>query len=162
MGHFLPVRRGLLLAAMAALLAGGAVAQTPTKAQPTLRIEPLDITTAKGVYHFKVEIAETDKTREAGLMFRKSLAPDRGMLFDFKTPRANIAFWMKNTLIPLDLLYIGADGRVVSIAHDARPMDETPIFAGGVVLGVLELAGGRAAEIDAEPGDKVRQRIFHP
>jgi uncharacterized membrane protein (UPF0127 family) len=147
---------------MAALLAGGAVAQTPTKAQPTLRIEPLDITTAKGVYHFKVEIAETDKTREAGLMFRKSLAPDRGMLFDFKTPRANIAFWMKNTLIPLDLLYIGADGRVVSIAHDARPMDETPIFAGGVVLGVLELAGGRAAEIDAEPGDKVRQRIFHP
>jgi uncharacterized membrane protein (UPF0127 family) len=146
----------VLLAAVAALLAGSVAAQPP------LRVEPLDIATDKGDFHFRVEIADTDKTREAGLMFRKSLAPDRGMLFDFKKPRPGIAFWMKNTLIPLDMLFIGADGRIVSIARNARPMDETPIGAGGTVLGVLELAGGRAAEIDAEPGDKVRQRIFHP
>lgn len=147
---------------MAALLAGGAVAQTPTKAQPTLKVEPLDITTDKGVYHFKVEIADTDKTREAGLMFRKSLAPDRGMLFDFKKPQP-VTFWMKNTLIPLDMVFIGAGGNIVSIVRNARPMDESPVPPGGVeALGVLELAGGRAAEIDAEPGDKVRERIFHP
>jgi uncharacterized protein len=153
-------RRGLFLAALA--LAGGAAAQTPiTRAQPQLRMEPLDITTSKGVYHFKVEIADNDKTREAGEMFRKSVAPDRGMLFDFKRPQL-VAFWMHNTLIPLDIIYIGADGHIVSIAHDAQPMDDTPIRSGGEVLGVLELAGGRAAQIDAEPGDRVRERIFHP
>jgi uncharacterized membrane protein (UPF0127 family) len=67
---------------------------------------------------------------------------------------------MKNTLIPLDMLFIGADGRIVSIARNARPMDETTIPSGGAVRGVLELRGGRAAEIGAEPGDKVHERIF--
>ena len=111
---------------------------------------------------FTAEIAETDETREIGLMCRKHLAPDHGMLFDFKLPRGGIAFWMKNTLIPLDMVFIAADGRVVSIAHDARPLDETPIPAGGVILGVLEIGGGRAAALDIQPGDRVHERIFHP
>lgn len=126
-----------------------------------LRVEPLDIVTAHGVRRFKVEIADTDATRERGLMFRTSMAPDRGMLFDFKSPR-EVAFWMKNTLIPLDMLFISADGHVISIARNAVPMSEIPIPSGGAVLGVLELRGGRAAEIGAESGDRVRERIFHP
>jgi uncharacterized protein len=125
-----------------------------------LKVEALDIVTAHGVYHFKVEIADTDATRERGLMFRKSLAPDRGMLFNFKTQQP-VAFWMENTLIPLDMLFITADGRVFSIARNAVPMDKTPIPSGGPVLGVLEIAGGRAAQIGVAPGDRVRNRIFH-
>lgn len=145
-------RGGRLMFAMAIAFAGAAHPQT-------LRVEPLDIATDKGVYHFKVEIADTNATREHGLMNRKSLAADHGMLFDFKTPQT-VKFWMHDTLIPLDMVFIGADGRIVSIARNAAPMDETPIPSGGDVRGVLELRGGRAGEIDAEPGDKVSERIF--
>jgi hypothetical protein len=145
-------RRWAALALIAAL-AGAAHAQP-------LKVETLTIATARGVYHFKVEIADNDATREHGLMFRKTLAPDRGMLFDFKQP-APVAFWMKNTLIPLDMLFITADGRVLAIARNAVPMSEAPIASGGPVLGVLEIAGGRAAAIGAEPGDKVQERMFH-
>jgi uncharacterized membrane protein (UPF0127 family) len=147
--------RGILLVAAMAL---GAAAPAPAT---HLRTEPLAVVTAKGVAHFTVEIADTDTTRERGLMFRKSLGPQQGMLFDFKTPKP-VWFWMKNTLIPLDMLFIAPDGRVVSIARNATPMSETPIPAGGPVLGVLEIRGGRAEEIGAEPGDTVRERIFHP
>lgn len=134
-------------------------ATSGSTAPAALKTAPLDIATAKGNFHFQVEIADTAATRERGLMFRKSMAADRGMLFDFKKSQV-VAFWMKNTLIPLDMLFIGADGRIVSIARDARPMDETAIPSGGSVLAVLELRGGRAAEIDAEPGDRVRESIF--
>ncbi len=139
-------------AVFAAALFGSASAQT-------LRTEPLDIVTAGGVRHFTVEIAETDATRESGLMFRKSLAPDRGMLFDFGTPQT-VTFWMKNTLIPLDLIFIGKDGHVVSIARNATPMSEALIPSGGPILGVLEVRGGRADQIGVKPGDEVRERIF--
>ena len=83
------------------------------------------------------------------------------MLFDFKHAMP-VAFWMKNTLIPLDMLFITSDGRILSIAHDAVPMSETPLTSGGPVLGVLEIPGGRAAAIGAAPGDRVKDRIFHP
>jgi uncharacterized membrane protein (UPF0127 family) len=133
----------------------------PARAEPALRTEPLEIATRHGLRHFTVEIADTAETRERGLMFRKHLAGREGMLFDFKTPQP-VAFWMKNTLIPLDMLFIAPDGRVVSIARQATPMSETPIPSGGEVLGVLEIRGGRAAEIGVQPGDRVRERIFHP
>jgi uncharacterized membrane protein (UPF0127 family) len=149
-------RRVLSLFAILGVLAlAGPLAAAP------LRVEPLDIRTARGVFHFKVEIAETTATRERGLMFRKSLAADRGMLFDFHASQP-VAFWMKNTLIPLDLLFITSDGQIFSIARNAIPEDLTPIPSGGAVLGVLELRGGRAAEIGAQPGDQVRERRFHP
>jgi uncharacterized membrane protein (UPF0127 family) len=124
-----------------------------------LRTEPLAIVTAGGVRHFTVEIADTDATRESGLMFRKSLAPNRGMLFDFGTPQS-VTFWMKNTLIPLDMIFIGKNGHVVSIARDAAPMSEALIPSGGPIVAVLEVRGGRAAEIGVKPGDEVRDRIF--
>lgn len=139
-----------------ALLFSGAVG--PASSQ-TLRTEPLEIVTAGGVRHFTVEIADTDATRESGLMFRKSMAPDKGMLFDFGTPQA-VTFWMKNTLIPLDMVFIAKDGHVVSITRNAVPMSEALIPSGGPIVGVLELRGGRAGEIGVKPGDEVRERIF--
>ncbi|MDB5498115.1 MAG: hypothetical protein JWP28_2146 [Phenylobacterium sp.] len=148
----------LLVSLIGVLICGGTAVRA---AGPGLRIEPLAVATHRGVRHFTVEIADTEATRERGLMFRKRLAGAQGMLFDFKTPRP-VAFWMKNTLIPLDMLFIAPDGRVISIARQATPMSETPIPSGGDVLGVLEIRGGRAAEIGVQPGDHVRERIFHP
>jgi uncharacterized membrane protein (UPF0127 family) len=123
-------------------------------------LQPLTLVTDKGRVAFKVEDADTDARREIGLMYRKVLAADRGMLFDFKKPTDNVAFWMCNTLIPLDIVFIRPDGRVLSIARNARPRDKTPLPAGGRVRGVLELAGGRAAQIGLMPGDQVIHRIF--
>ncbi len=153
-----PVRRpGKVLIAW--LLAITMFAPGLAFAEHPLKIEPLDIVTHTGIRHFKVEMANTDASRERGLMFRKSLAGDRGMLFDFFKPQ-NVSFWMKNTLIPLDLLFIGADGRIISITHNAVPLSEAMIPSGGPALGVLEIRGGRADEIGAAPGDLVRQRMF--
>jgi len=127
--------------------------------QPPAGFEALDVVTPKGRTRFFVEIADNDAERERGLMFRKVVPPDRGMLFDFKTPRP-VAFWMKNTLIPLDIIYIQGDGTVLSIARNTTPLSEAPIPSGGPVVGVLELAGGRAEEIGLLPGDRVEHRIF--
>lgn len=123
------------------------------------RLEPLEIVMPTGRAKFLVEVVDNDATRSKGLMNRRSLAPDRGMLFDFKSPR-EVAFWMRNTYIPLDLIFIRADGRVLSIARNAKPFDETPIPSGGPILGVLEIPGGRAAQIGVLPGDRIVHRIF--
>jgi uncharacterized membrane protein (UPF0127 family) len=154
-------RRVLLSLVLLLALAAPALANCP-QAPQFLRTEPLSIATQRGVAHFTVEIADTDTTREIGLMCRTHLGPQRGMLFDFGQPQGGVAFWMRNTLIPLDMVFIAADGRVVSITQDAKPLDETPIPAGGVILGVLEIAAGRAAALDIQPGDMVRERIFKP
>ena len=148
-------RRVLTIAIAALALAG---AQAP---QTGLKIERLDILTGRGPAHFTVQMADTPASREKGLMFVRSLGRDKGMLFDFKVVQP-VSFWMKNTLIPLDMVFIAANGRVVSIASNAVPMSETPISSGGPVLGVLEIAGGRAAQLGLEPGDRVKARIFHP
>jgi hypothetical protein len=151
-------RRALLSLAMMLALGAPALAACP-QAPQSLRTEPLAIATQRGQARFTVEIADTGETREIGLMCRTHLAGDRGMLFDFKTPQP-VSFWMKNTLIPLDMVFIAADGRVVSVASNAIPKDETPINSAGIILGVLEIAGGRAAALGIEPGDRVRERIF--
>jgi uncharacterized membrane protein (UPF0127 family) len=159
-------RCGLIALGAALLLAAPAGAdiarQDPAtcKGQSVIRpLEPLKLVTARGTFAFKVEFAGTDLKREYGLMCRRSLAPDHGMLFDFKTPQET-SFWMRNTLIPLDIVYIRADGRVLSIARNAAPLDETPLDSGGPIRGVLEIPGGRAAQIGLLPGDKVIHRIF--
>lgn len=131
----------------------GAVGEAPAG------FEVLEVVTPQGRTRFFVEIADNDAERERGLMFRKVVPPDRGMLFDFKTPRP-VAFWMKNTLIPLDIIYIQADGTVLSIARNTTPLSEAPIPSGGPIVRVLELAGGRAEEIGLMPGDRVEHRIF--
>lgn len=135
------------------------VADTPAPSPADVPLEPLTIETARGPVAFKVEIADTDAERQRGLMFRTTLPPDRGMLFDFGSA-APRAFWMKNTYIPLDILYIDADGRVIWIAAMTEPFSEEPIPSHGKALGVLEIAGGRAAELGIDIGDRVRHRIF--
>ncbi len=119
----------------------------------------MEIVTGRGRARFLVEIAATRAEQQRGLMFRKALAPDRGMLFIYNRPQP-AAYWMKNTLIPLDIIYIQPDGRILSIVRNARPHDETPLSSGGLVLGVLEIAGGRAAQLGVLPGDRVLHRIF--
>jgi uncharacterized membrane protein (UPF0127 family) len=153
-----PLHRALLPLVLALGFGAPAMAACP-QAPQSLRTEPMSIITRHGAARLTVEIADNAQAREIGLMCRTHLAPNRGMLFDFKEPQ-EVAFWMKNTLIPLDMVFIGADGRVVSIARDAKPEDETPIPSAGAILGVLEIAGGRAAALDIEPGDRVRERIF--
>jgi len=146
----------VLLAAPLALPAGSAAAAPACTGNPELKpLRSLTVRTAKGEFRFLVEVADTDRERELGLMCRRSLAPDRGMLFDFVRERPDAAFWMRNTLIPLDIIYIRRDGVVRSIIRNARPLDETPRPAGGPILGVLELAGGRAAQIGLQPGDRI-------
>ena len=128
--------------------------------QSGLPVESLQIVTHDGhVHRFKVEIADNDASRERGLMFRKSLAPDAGMLFDFKSPQ-DVSFWMKNTLIPLDMVFIDEHGVVVNVAANATPLSEANIPSAAPVLGVLEIRGGRAAELGVQAGDVVHERIF--
>ena len=128
--------------------------------QHGLPVEALQITTHDGHTHrFRVEIADNDASRERGLMFRKSLGPDAGMLFDFHTTQY-VSFWMKNTLIPLDMVFIDARGTVVNVAANATPLSEANIPSAGPVLAVLELRGGRAAQLGIQAGDQVHERIF--
>lgn len=155
-----PLRRAMLSLALAFGLAAPALADCPQPPQ-SLPTAPLAIVTSHGVARFTVEVADTDRTREIGLMCRTHLGPFRGMLFDFHQPQP-VEFWMKNTLIPLDMLFIDESGHVIAVAANAKPEDETPIPSGGPVLGVLEIAGGRAAALGIAPGDTVRERIFQP
>jgi uncharacterized protein len=157
-------RRGLLALGAALALAGSADAQIARQEPRTCKgqaeikpLEPLQLVTGKGTYRFQVEIADSPTEREYGLMCRKALGPDRGMLFLFDRPDYQ-AFWMRNTLIPLDIIYIGPDGRVVSIVQNARPLDESPLPSGGKAQFTLELAAGRAAQIGLLPGDRVVHR----
>jgi uncharacterized protein len=145
-------RRGLLAALALGVGAGGSAWAAP-------KLETVEVVASRGRARFQVEIAATLAEQKRGLMFRKSLAPDRGMLFTYKRPQP-AAYWMKNTLIPLDIIYIQPDGRILSIVRNARPHDETPLPSGGLVLGVLEIAGGRAAQLGILPGDRVLHRIF--
>jgi uncharacterized membrane protein (UPF0127 family) len=146
------------LAACSPHMALAKTARIPTAGQ-TLANERLEIVTEKGRVRLQVEVARNDRQREIGLMFRRTMAPDHGMLFDFKTPQP-VYFWMKNTYLPLDMLFIDASGRVVAIAANAAPFSEAPIGPGVPVLAVLELNAGRAAQLGVKAGDVVRHRIF--
>jgi uncharacterized membrane protein (UPF0127 family) len=149
------IDRRAMIALAGGLWAFGAGVSSAAEA----RLEAVEVITSRGRARFQVEIAVTQAEQAKGLMFRKSLAPDRGMLFTYKRPQP-VAYWMKNTLIPLDIIYIQPDGRILSIVRNARPHDETPLPSGGLVLGVLEIAGGRAAQLGILPGDRVLHRIF--
>lgn len=111
--------------------------------------------TATGEHAIEVELADTPKTRETGLMNRSQMPADHGMLFDFKETRP-VAMWMKNTLIPLDMLFMDERGRVVNIATNAKPYSLDIIPSTGPVRYVLELNGGAAARFGAKPGDQLR------
>ncbi len=103
--------------------------------------EPLTIYSANGAHRFTVEIARTPDQQEIGLMFRRSLPPDRGMIFPYDPPFP-ASFWMKNTLIPLDMIFIRADGRIARIAQGVPELLD-PVPAGEPIAAVLEIRGGR-------------------
>ncbi|HKR91117.1 DUF192 domain-containing protein [Novosphingobium sp.] len=136
--------------------AGKAVARSQPALHPEsgLPVIPLRIRSRGGVHTFRVEVAATDAQQEKGLMFRTKMGADEGMIFPENPPRRP-AFWMKNTVIPLDIIFVGTDHRILNIAANAAPYDETPLPAAGLASGVLELNGGRAAALGIEPGDKV-------
>jgi uncharacterized membrane protein (UPF0127 family) len=119
----------------------------------------LEIVSKTGVHSFTVEIADTEAAREKGLMYRKSLPEGTGMLFDFKQEQP-VAFWMRNTYVPLDMLFIKADGRILRIAENATPLSEKTIPSGGPVLAVLEVVAGTARKLGIAPGDRVAHPIF--
>ena len=127
--------------------------------QPTLPLSDLVILTDKGPQRFKVELADNDASRSRGMMFRTSMAPDAGMLFDFGQEQMT-SFWMRNTLIPLDMLFIKADGTILNVHQRAIPRDETGISSAGPVRAVLELNGGTASRLGIKPGNKVQHAIF--
>ena len=115
---------------------------------------PLTITSGGGLHRFTVEVASTSEQQAMGLMYRNKLSPDRGMVFPFDPPR-DASFWMRNTLIPLDMIFIRADGSIANIEANTVPYSEEPVTSDGPVMAVLEIAGGRSAELGIKPGDKV-------
>jgi uncharacterized protein len=119
----------------------------------------LVIDSASGPHRFSIELAETPAQMEQGLMFRREMAPDAGMLFDYRTPSMAM-MWMKNTLIPLDMLFVGADGRIVNIHERAVPESLDTIAAAAPVRAVIELNAGTCARLAIKPGDRVIYPIF--
>jgi uncharacterized protein len=146
----MPTRRLLLmLVLLASMLPGLGHAEAQDYATATLTI-----LSGGGPHAFKVELAETPAQMEQGLMFRRELAPDAGMLFDFKTPQV-ATMWMRNTLIPLDMLFVAGDGRIVNIHERAVPQSDAIIAAAAPVRFVIELNGGTAARLGIKPSDRV-------
>jgi uncharacterized protein len=147
-------RRTLLLLLAALLAAPPAAAQ-----QPRLPTAPLTILTDGGPRKFTVEMAESPDQMEQGLMFRRSMPLDAGMIFDFKEPTI-AQMWMKNTLIPLDMLFVEAHGRIVNIHERAVPESTDVISAAAPVIAVIELNGGVAKVLGIKPGDRVVFPLF--
>jgi hypothetical protein len=150
---------GVRLAAAFAfvLVLVASVSVTAQGAEP----DSLEIVTSTGRHAFQIEIASNDATRERGLMDRRYMAADHGMLFEFDR-EAPVAFWMKNTYIPLDMIFIAPSGAVTHIVANAEPLSERVIPSGGPCIAVLELNGGTAASIGVKVGDKVHHPFFKP
>ena len=154
-------RRILLALLLAAPVV--ALAQTdPTGPQPVLAKQPLTIVTKDGQRHaFEVEVARTREQEITGLMFRTHVPADGGMLFVWPAPMIS-KMWMKNTLVPLDMVFIRADGTIDSIAGNTVPHSLRVIASHGKVAATLELAGGTTARLGITVGDKVEGAMFHP
>lgn len=149
------VSRRLVAGSLALLWLGPAALAQGTPGAP----EPLAIDTKAGRQSFTVEVMRNDEDRARGLMFRRTMAPDRGMLFDFERTQP-VSMWMRNTYLPLDMVFIRADGSVARIAADTEPLSERNISSGEPVLAVLELNAGTAARLGIRAGDRVEHPLF--
>ncbi len=111
-------------------------------------------------HQFDLEVARTAVEHEIGLMYRKNLPRDGGMIFLMGQPARHTAFWMKNTVVPLDMIFVGEDAKIVNIHHNAQPGDLTPVQSALPVIAVIEINGGRAAEVGLMAGDRVETDLF--
>ncbi len=118
-----------------------------------LAVIPLSVASASGTHRFHAEVAATAAEQQKGMMFRTAMAPDEAMIFPNAVPQVR-SFWMKNTVIPLDIIYIGPDRRVLNIVT-GEPYSTVSLPSAGPVINVLEIPGGRAAELGIAPGDLV-------
>jgi len=152
---------GAALLAVAAAGAGAAIVLWPAARTTATGAEAqrLELVTATGVHPLEVEIATTPERQALGLMYRTSLPDSKGMLFPHKEPR-ELTMWMRNTYIPLDMVFILRDGTVHRIEARTEPLSEHIISSDGPVLAVLEIAGGAAERLGLKPGDKVRHALF--
>jgi len=143
------------------ILSGFALLLSLVLAAPALALDrnTVEIASKTGVHVFTVEVADTEPAREKGLMYRKELPEGRGMLFDFFRDQP-VGFWMKNTYIPLDMIFIRGDGRIASIAENTEPMSERVVPSGAPVRAVLEVKGGTARRLGIQAGDQVANPIF--
>ncbi|MBN9081566.1 MAG: hypothetical protein BGP04_11515 [Rhizobiales bacterium 62-17] len=156
--------RGALLAGVIGLSALATPLSTPAFAQAAAvqeeaNLEPLTITTATGAHKFSVEVMRTDEQRARGLMFRRYMPADRGMLFDFKSEQP-VMMWMKNTYLPLDMVFISRNGTVINVAENTEPLSERTIPSARPAFAVLELNAGAARKIGLKPGDKIANSLF--
>ena len=143
----MPLRRHLLVVALL-------LAAVPAWALETFGTSELTIDTAGGQHKFTIELALSDAQMEQGLMFRRSMAPDAGMLFDFKTP-TNVTMWMKNTVIPLDMLFLDTSGKIIDIHERAVPYSTDIIASTVPARYVIELNGGTVDRLGIKIGDQV-------
>lgn len=134
--------------------AGEAAGQSTAGLQQVI----LCVTSKSKTHSFTVEVAATSAEQARGLMFRTDLADNAGMIFPFPEPRI-ASFWMKNTVIPLDIVFVRADGSIESIADNTVPYSTTPVASGAPVVAVLELRGGLTAELGINAGDKVKWAV---
>ncbi len=154
------MKRRFILVAVFGLLAWTAAASGPAYAEESFAKNHLTIVSANGRQHrFTVEIASTQEQRTQGLQGRRQLAADAGMLFDFGRIQP-VFMWMKNTYLPLDMIFIRNDGRIVNIAPETTPESLAIIESAGSVRAVLEVPAGTAARLGIKAGDRVEHRIF--
>ncbi|MFD2251197.1 hypothetical protein FHS82_000349 [Pseudochelatococcus lubricantis] len=146
-----------LLMTVGLALSPAAIARAPS----ILPTEPLTIVTASGRHSFVVEVARSQEEQALGLMGRRYLPADRGMIFDY-TDAQPVAMWMENTFISLDMLFVDAQGRIVRIAERTEPLSRRIIPSGGPVRAVIELNAGTAARIGAAVGDSVELSFIAP
>ncbi|WP_342149444.1 DUF192 domain-containing protein [Methylorubrum sp. SB2] len=151
----------IVLACLAALAVplSSARAEEPSVVVEQAPTEPLAIVTKDGRRAFKVEVMRNDAQRAKGLMYRRTMAADHGMLFDFERPMP-VNMWMKNTYLPLDMVFIRSDGSIARIAADTEPLSTQIIPSGEPVLSVLELNAGTAAKLGIRAGDRVEHPLF--
>lgn len=153
--------KAVVLAALAAMPIGcraepqGSVQAGAARTAPSgLELVPLEISSGGRRHAFMVEVARTPQEQAQGLMFRERLGANEGMVFPFPTPRP-ASFWMKNTLIPLDMIFVRSDGSIARIAANTVPQSLDPVGVSEPVAAVLELRGGRSAELGIVEGDRV-------
>ena len=121
--------------------------------------QPLVIKTADGEHKFSVEEAKTLDQQARGMMFRDSVAPETGMIFEFKEPKV-ATIWMKNVSVPLDILFVRSNGKILKIEHSHKPYTARSASSEAVIAAVVELRGGRAKELGIRPGDVIEHPFF--